>query len=376
MSEGPLQRWRLVLGQAGEAGLGCGLEGTAARADAALDWLYGRERTDGSEVGAHTGPRMGGSEASQLTVPDWINEVHELFPQETIERLEGDAVEQYGIAEVVTDPGVLERAEANPALLRAVLKTRHLMDERVLAAARVLVRRVVEQLLDSMAQEVRSAFGGVLVRDRSSRFSRGPLDLRRTLLGNLQHFDPDRGKLYLERTWHFQRRSRKLDEWQIIIVVDQSGSMLSSTIHAALTASILFGLPGISSHLVAFDTEIVDLTEDVRDPVQTLMSVQLGGGTYIGRAVEYAGSLIRRPRNAVVVLITDFYEGDTPGRLERVVQQLCAQGTLVLGLAALDAAAVPAYDRALAARLVALGAEVGAMTPGQLAAWLAEKVRR
>jgi len=371
-----IERWRLVLGEAGEAGLGGGgLQGGAARMDAALEWLYGRERTDGDGVGQLEGPRGAGDEASQLTVPDWINEVHELFPQETIERLESDAVETYGIAEVVTNPEVLERAEPNPALLRAVLQTKHLMDERVLQVARVLVRKVIEQLMDELAQEVRSAFSGVVARDRSTRFARGPLDVRRTLTANLKNWDPETRKLYVDRTWHYTRRSKRLDEWQILLVVDQSGSMLSSTIHAAVTAAILFGLPGIKSHLIAFDTEVIDLTEDVTDPVKTLMNVQLGGGTYIAKAMDYAASRIKQPSKAIVVLITDFYEGDTPGALEGVVHQLVSQGTTVLGLAALDETANPAYDRDLAARLVELGAHVGAMTPGKLAAWIAEKIK-
>jgi hypothetical protein len=371
-----IERWRLVLGEAGEAGLGGGrLQGGAARMDAALEWLYGRERTDGDGVGQLEGPRGAGDEASQLTVPDWINEVHELFPQETIERLESDAVESYGIAEVVTNPEVLERAEPNPALLRAVLQTKHLMDERVLQAARVLVRKVIAQLMDELAQEVRSAFSGVVARDRSTRFARGPLDVRRTLSANLKNWDPATRKLYVDRTWHHTRRSKRQEAWQILLVVDQSGSMLSSTIHAAVTAAILFGLPGIRSHLIAFDTEVIDLTEDVTDPVKTLMNVQLGGGTYIAKAMDYAASRIQQPSKAIVVLITDFYEGDTPGALEGVVHQLVGQGTTVLGLAALDETANPAYDRDLAAKLVALGAHVGAMTPGKLAAWIAEKVK-
>lgn len=372
-----IERWRLVLGEAGEAGLGAGsgLKGGAARMDAALEWLYGRERTDGDGVGQLQGPRSAGDEASQLTVPGWINEVHELFPQETIERLEADAVEGYGIAEVVTNPEVLERAEPNPALLKAVLQTKHLMDERVLQAARTLVRKVVEQLMEELSQEVRSAFSGIVARDRSSRFARGPLDVRRTLTANLKNWDPETRKLYVDRTWHYTRKHRKLEEWQILLVVDQSGSMLSSTIHAAVTAAILFGLPGIKSHLIAFDTEIVDLTEDVTDPVKTLMNVQLGGGTYIAKAMDYAASRIKQPSKAIVVLITDFYEGDVPGRLEAIVHQLVGQGTTVLGLAALDDAANPAYDRDLAGRLVELGAHVGAMTPGKLAAWIAEKVK-
>ena len=370
-----LARWRLILGKASEGSLG-GLSGRARQQEVALDWLYQRGSGDDGRAGSAAGPRQGGEGDSQLTTPDWINEVHRLFPKETIERLERDAVETYGLVELVTNPEVLERAEPNPTLLRAVLQTRHLMDARVLAAARRLVQKVIEQLLEALCQVVESAFRGALQRHRSSRFSQGPLDLRRTIAGNLGRWDPSRRKLLVERTWHHERRERRLDSWQILLVVDQSGSMLDSTIHAAVMASILHRLPGIHSHLICFDTQIIDLTDDVRDPVKTLMSVQLGGGTDIGKAMQYAASQVHSPHQAIVVLITDFYEGGSPAQLESVVAGLTAHGTQVLGLAALDREAVPVYDREQAARLVALGAEVGAMTPGELATWLAEKVRR
>ncbi len=367
-----LTRWRLVLGEAGEAALRAQLSGAAQRRDAALDWLYSRD----GDSGERTGPRRGGTEASDLTVPDWINEIHELFPKETIERLERDAVESYGIADVVTDPRVLDRVEPNEALLQAVLKTKHLMNEQVLASARRLVARVVDKLMNELATEIRSRFTGVVVRDRSRRHPKGgPLDLRRTLMGNLAHYDPGSRKLYPEKTWFFERRHKKLQAWQIVLLVDQSGSMLDSTIHASITAAILHGLPGVKSHLVVFDTEVVDLTDDAADPVKTLMQVQLGGGTFIAKAVSYGASLVRDPRRAIIVVISDFYEGDTPGLLERQVRALSAQGTKVLGLAALNRHGNPEYDRAEAERLVGAGAEVGAMTPGELANWLAEKIR-
>lgn len=161
----------------------------------------------------------------------------------------------------------------------------------------------------------------------------------------------------------------------MILLVDQSGSMVSSVIHSAVTAACLWGLPGMKTHLVAFDTNVVDLTQDVTDPVELLMKVQLGGGTDIAKAVQYGAQLIEAPRRAIVVLITDFYEGGSPSALLGTARALVAQGSKVLGLAALDDQAVPAYDRELAQKLVDVGCEVGAMTPGQLAESIAEKVK-
>lgn len=362
-----------MLGEPAEGSMGGVLGRDGMAMDAALEWLYGRDPSLGQR---DIKGRQGGSGPSVLSVPDWIQEVHRLFPKETIERLERDAVERFQIDEVVTSPEVLARVEPSQALLEAVLRTKHLMNPEVLALARKLVEAVVRQLMERLAKEVRRAFGGTLDRRRRSplKVARN-LDFRRTLKDNLRRWDPQRRRLYLERPFFFARTKRHVEKWQVILLVDQSGSMASSVIHSAVTAACLWALPGIRTHLVAFDTAVVDLTQDVTDPVELLMKVQLGGGTDIQRAVAYAAELIEAPRRAIVVLITDFFEGGSPELLVRRVAQLCGQGTKVLGLAALDEAANPTFDRGLAQRLVAVGAHVGAMTPGELASWIAEKVR-
>ncbi len=370
------ERWRLLLGEASQQQLAGGIgEGAGAleAMDQALGWLYGREDSGSAETDMRE--RHGSDGASQLTVPGWINEIHELFPQETIERLERDAIERYGIEEVVTNPEVLERATPNTALLHAVMRTKHLMNPQVLALARKLVAKVVAELIEKLAREVQRSFSGS--RKRQSLASRGSVSqfaARETLRRNLRHFDAQRGQLVIQRPLFYTNTRRTLEPWQVFLLVDQSGSMLGSVIHSAVTASCLWGLPGVRTHLVAFDTAIVDLTDSVQDPVEVLMKVQLGGGTDIGRAVGYAAERIEVPRRAIVVIVSDFYEGAAEHVLVNHVRALCAQGTKVLGLAALDERANPEYDRALAGRLADVGAQVGAMTPGQLASWLAEKL--
>ncbi|WNG58141.1 VWA domain-containing protein [Archangium gephyra] len=373
MTMDPLARWRLVLGEAAEGALGNSLDAQGRGMDTALEWLYGRE---GDLADRDVRGRQGGTGPSSLTVPDWINEVHTLFPKETIERLERDAVERYKIDEVVTRADVLSRVEPNETLLRAVLRTKHLMNPEVLAVARRIVEKVVRDLMEKLSKEVRQTFSGVLDRRRRSplKVARN-FDFRRTLRENLDRYSPTERKVSIEHASFFSRTRKYTERWQVILLVDQSGSMTSSVIHSAVTAACLWGLPGIQTHLVAFDTAVVDLTREVTDPVELLMKVQLGGGTDIQKAVAYGAGLIESPRRSIVVLITDFYEGGGPELLVRRVKDLCAQGTKVLGLAALEPDATPNYDRDLARRLVDVGAHVGAMTPGQLAAWIAEKVR-
>jgi len=370
----PLQRWRLLLGEPAQAACGT-LDDGALAADAALEWLYGRD--DGSGQGrAARGERSAGTGAAQLSVPDWINTVHQLFPQEVIERLERDAVERYGIDEVVTNLDVLERIEPSETLLRAVLQTKHLMNPEVLAAARKLVAEVVRRIMEQLATEVRQAFSGT--RDRRRR-SRIPIarnfDFKSTIARNLHRWSPAQQRLYLETPLFNSRTRRHTQAWDIFLLVDQSGSMVDSVIHSAVMAACLWQLPGMRTRLAAFDTTVVDLTCDVSDPVELLMKVQLGGGTDIARAVAWAQAHISQPTTSIVVVVSDFYEGGSESELVRRVKALVESGVKVLGLAALDSRAEPAYNHAMAARLVAQGAQVAAMTPGQLAVWLAEKVQ-
>ena len=374
MSSETIGRWRLVLGASSDAALGgaAGLSGDDLARDAALSWLYDREA---ELADRDIDTRAGSLGASVLAVPDWLGEVHRLFPRETIERLERDAVERYEIHEVVTNPEVLARVEPSETLLRAVLRTKHLMNAEVLALARDMVAKVVRQLIEKLAREVKQAFSGALSRKRSRLKIAKNFDAAGTIRKNLKRFDPETKRLGIETPLFFSRTRRHFEKWQVILLVDESGSMLDSVIHAAVTAACLWGLPAVRTHLCIFDTEVVDLTDRVTDPVEVLMKVQLGGGTDIAKAVGYATTLIEAPRRAIVVLITDFFEGSSQELLLARVKALCDQGTLVLGLAALDRNANPSYDRDLARRLASVGAHVGAMTPGELVGWLADKVR-
>lgn len=366
-----LTRWRLLLGEAASGALG-ELQGDALAADTALEWLYSRDpgRSARGERGT------GGNGPSQLTTPDWINLVHQLFPRETIERLERDAVEQYGLVDLVSHQEVLQRVEPSPALLRAVLRTKHLMNPAVLRAARQLVAQVVRRIMEELATDVRQAFSGTRDRRRRSslRIARN-FSFQLSVRDNLGRWDPLRRKLFIQNPIFTSRVRRQAQRWDLILLVDQSTSMVGSVIHAAVMAACLWQLPGMRTRLVAFDTEVVDLTADVSDPIELLMKVQLGGGTDIARAVGYAQHHVANPRQSIVVLVSDFFEGGSASLLLQRVRALVQSGVTVLGLPALDAQAVPVYDRELAQRLANAGAHIGAMTPGELALWLAQKVQ-
>lgn len=337
---------------------------------AALELLYSREHQGrGVRQDKRLGP--GSLDPSQLNVPRWLNQVRELFPQETCERITGHALNRYGLTELVTDPQVLASLEPSTELLGAVLAMKGQISGRVLGEVRRLIARVVDDVRKKLEQEVRNAFTGRLNRFRHSqlKLSRN-FDARETIRRNLKHWDRLRGKIVVESPRFFSRVKRYLP-WEVILCIDQSGSMAQSVIHSAVMAGILASLPLVRVKLVLFDTAIVDLTEFATDPVEVLLGVQLGGGTDIGRAVCYCEQLVTQPNRAVFILVTDFCEGTDPGVLFGACRRLREAGVRTLGLAALDEQANAWYDEHIAGRLAEDGMQIAALTPLQLAGWLA-----
>ncbi|EMY79329.1 uncharacterized protein YehP [Leptospira weilii serovar Ranarum str. ICFT] len=367
-----LVRWRLILGNGSEQSLGGQtLTSEQQRMNGACEYLYGREYGSGRNT------RSAGLEESNITVPLWINEVHELFPKKTIERIERDALERYQVMEIVTSPELLKRASPNTTLLKAVLHTKHLMNPQVLDLARELVRKVVEELMKKLETTILTSFQGVKNRNRRSSLKiYKNFDVKSTIRANLKNYDLTTKKLVLQKPLFHSRVQRSIaDRWQLIILVDESGSMLDSVIHSAVTASIFWGIKAVRTRLILFDTSVVDVTDYCSDPVETLMKVQLGGGTDIGGALLYAEGKIENPRRTIVILISDFYEGGPVSKLVSTTHRLVESGVKVLGLAALDEIANPNYDVTTAGKLVKVGAEIGAMTPGELADWVSEKIK-
>lgn len=235
---------------------------------------------------------------------------------------------------------------------------------------------MVDEITERLKREVHSAFSG-----RRNRFQRTHLkvaqnfDWQRTVRANLKNFDPERGQLLINQLF-FNSRVKKRLPWDVILCVDQSGSMVSSVIYSAVMASILSQLPAVNVRLIVFDTNVVDLSSQAQDPIELLMSVQLGGGTDIGKAVSYCETLINNPHRTVFALISDFYEGAYEQRLLAAVSRLVESRVTAIGLAALDDGGTPDYDRRLAERLARTGMHVGVMSPQNFAQWLAEVMER
>ncbi len=356
---GPADRWRLVLGRRTDR-----LPAPCAPLATALDELYGSGRGEGSRGDLPGAGRGGGREAPYPGVREWSEELAALF----------------GPCLLYTSRDVLavldsDRVRPSVDLLRSVLRHAGGLPEARLAALRPLVGRLVEALTRQLATRLRPALHGTVL-PRPSRRPGGGLDLPRTLRANLAtaRRGPDGTVTVIPEHPVFRTRARRAADWRLVLVTDVSGSMEPSTIWAALTASVLAGVPTLSTHFLAFSTEVIDLTGHVRDPLSLLLEVSVGGGTHIAAGLRHARELVTVPSRTLVVVVSDFEEGYPVGGLLAEVRALVGAGCHVLGCASLDDAGRPRYSTGIAAQLVAAGMPVAALSPLELARWVGEKI--
>jgi Mg-chelatase subunit ChlD len=380
-----LARWRLVLGKSAEAhDVTCGGDADYARIEELVGFLFGEGEGQGPGEGGpgsggrkrgRSGSRQGGKGAPTLTVPDWVHHVDELFPHQAREVLQRELIHRRGIRELLDQPELLEKIEPNLDLVKTILTHKDLLTPQTRVLARKVIDRVVQELREKMKVQVEQAITGALRRDRHSprRVFRN-LDLKTTLRRNLKNYHAESGKLLVNDLYFFAAE-RKRRPWHVIVTVDQSGSMLESAIFSAVMASIFGELPAVRTSLVLFDTEVVDLSDQVGQPVDVLLKVQLGGGTDITKALRYTRTLVRQPARTILVLISDFYEGRDERDLLAEVRLLAESGVRLVGLGALGYDARPAYNRTAARKLREVGMDVLVCTPERLAECMAEIIR-
>ncbi|MBE4741045.1 DUF5682 family protein [Streptomyces caniscabiei] len=366
----PTDRWRLLLGRESEK-----LPQDARRYAHALDELYGTGRGEGSSDLGRGAPGQGGSQdASFPTAREWGEELDALFGAEVREEVLARAADR-GRTDVLAelDP---EAVRPSVDLLTSVLNLAGGMPEQQLARLRPLVRRLVDELAKELATRMRPALTG-LATPRPTRRPGGRLDLPRTLRANLAstHRTADGRTMVVPERPVFSTRSRKEADWRLILVVDVSGSMEASVIWSALTAAVLGGVPTLSTHFLAFSTEVIDLTDRVDDPLSLLLEVRVGGGTHIAAGLAHARSLVTVPSRTLVVVVSDFEEGYSLGGLLGEVRALASSGVHLMGCAALDDTGTPRYSVPVAQQLVAAGMPVAALSPLALARWVGDRLR-
>ena len=371
VAEENLNRWRLILGKNSENQIEFTGEYSESISyqdmEETLDYLYSQEY--GEEL-----LRKGGTGKSQLNAAKWIEKARNLFPKKTVEVLEKQALEHFNLTELLTDKKVLEKMEPNTDLLKTILQFKHLMKSDVIAEAKRIIKKVVDEITEKLQTDIRKSLLGKLNRNMPSNVkSMKNLDIKKTIARNLKNYDTENSRLVLKNVY-FSSRVKRFNKWNVIIALDESGSMLDSVIYSAVMAGIFAKLPMIDTRLVIFDTNVVDLSGYIDDPVEVLMGMQLGGGTDINGALSYCESLCENPHNTIFVTVTDLYEGGSTQNLLRTCADIISSGSKMIFLTALDRDANPAYDKNVGQKLADMGAFVGAMTPEQLGDYIGKMI--
>ena len=357
-----LRRWRMALGGGEADGIGLALGGNDLRRDQALSALYDADRRAG----------LGGSSPG---VVRWLGDIRTYFPASVVSVMQHDALERLNLRQMLLEPELLASVEPDLDLATELIALGHVMPAQTRETARDVVRKVVEDVERRLASPMRQAIAGALNRASVTRRPRPrDIDWDRTIRRNLRHYQPSLRTVIPHTLLGHARRASSLRD--VVIAVDQSGSMAASVVYSAVFAAVMASIRSVQTRLFAFDTAVVDLTELLDDPVEVLFGTQLGGGTDINRAVGYCQSLIARPTDTIFVLITDLFEGGVERELLQRVSELLSSGVSVIVLLALSDKGAPSFDHELAGKLAALGAPAFACTPEHFPDLMATAIER
>lgn len=361
-NEQKMARWRLILGpQAKPFSDACLGEGMRIM-DAALAAIY-----DGDTSGKSSSRQGGTGKGHMPNLAKWLVDVRRFFPEDVVSVIQTDAIERKGLTSLLFEPETLKHIKPDISMVSTLMALKGQIPAKSKAAARELVRAVVDEIMQRLDTDLRRAVTGALNRREHSPIRNfSAMDWKRTISSNLKHFDPKTRQLFPEKFYFFERRQRQ-KAWTVILDIDQSGSMCESIIYASVMGSIFASLPALDTHVVVFDTEVTDLTELCRnDPVDMLFGVQLGGGTDINTSVAYCRSLITDPRKTLFILISDLYEGGVRAGLLRQMEELQGSGVSIITLLALSDSGKPSYDMALAKDIAKRGIACFACSPDRL----------
>lgn len=371
------RRWHLVLGtenNGGGKGSGSGAGGLSEqdrRLSQALTSLYGNgDQSDKKGRGSlsRSAPR----------VSQWLGDIREFFPSQVVQVVQRDAFHRLGLKQMLMEPEFLSAMEADVHLVADLVSLRSVMPEKTIDTARQVIQKVVDELMARLEQKTTEAIRGAINKSkRTFRPRFADIDWPRTIAANLRHYQAEYQTVVPEKLIGYMRQSRRMTDLdEVILCVDQSGSMATSVVYSSIFAAVMASIPAVKTQLVCFDTAIVDLTDELEDPVSVLFGVQLGGGTDINQAVAYCEDKIERPGKTHLILITDLYEGGDSESLQTRIAHLIGQGVNVITLLALSDDGRPAYDADLAAKFAAIGSPVFACTPDQFPGLMATALKR
>jgi Mg-chelatase subunit ChlD len=357
-----LRRWRLILGGAEADGTNLQLSGNDLIIDRALSALYDSER-------------RGGLGSSAPNIARWLGDIRTYFPSSVVRLMQQDALDRLNLRQMLLQPELLESVEPDVHLVANLLALSNVMPAKTKETARIVVRRVVEEVERKLANPLRQAVAGALNRSiRNRRPHYNEMDWLRTIRANLKHYQPEYRTVIPETRIGFGRKRAALRH--LILCVDESGSMATSVVYAGIFGAVLASLPSIRTQVVVFDTSVVDLTEELHDPVELLFGTQLGGGTDINRALAYCQGLIQQTHDTILVLISDLYEGGNREELIKRAALLAASGVQMIVLLALNDDGAPSFDHNIAAALAGLGIPSFACTPDLFPDLMAAAIQR
>lgn len=360
-----LRRWRLVLGSGEADGLNIALTDQDERMDGALQVLYDVERS-------------GGLSASAPYVARWLGDIRDYFPAPVVRLLQKDAMQRFDVRRLLVEPEFLEAVEPDIHLVSTLIQLNSILPAKTKETARLVVRKVIEELERRLANVTRQTVQGALNRaERSHRPRSNEIDWNQTIRRNLQHYQPAYGTIIPERLVGYGHKSRtSLPQRTIILCVDQSGSMSSSVVYSGIFGSVLASLRAVKTHVVVFDTAVTDLSDQLDDPVELLFGTQLGGGTDINRALAYCQGLIQQPRDTILVLVSDLYEGGNIKEMLHRAGDLVDAGVQVIALLSLSDVGRPAFHEHNAAALSELEIPAFACTPDLFPDLMAAVIQR
>lgn len=367
-----LRRWRLLLGGDQADGIGCTLSGGDMGMDRTLAALYDG---GGMDDGASGSGRRGGLGSSSPNVARWLGDIRTYFPSSVVQVLQRDALQRLNLQRMLLEPELLQSVEADVHLVANLLSLCSILPAKTKETARVVVQKVVDDLQRRLSEPTRQAVNGSLNRAiRNRRPRHNEIDWPRTIRANLRHYQPSYRTIIPETRIGYGRKRSALRD--IVLCVDQSGSMATSVVYAGILGAVLASLPAVSTQMIVFDTAVVDLTADLDDPVELLFGAQLGGGTDIERALSYCQGIIRRPQETILVLISDLYEGGSDEGMQRRAAALVSAGVQVIALLALNDDGRPSYDHGNAHAFAELGIPVFACTPDHFPDLMAAAIQR
>ena len=366
-----LKRWRLILGNHSQETLDGYAPGKIALnrdeqiMDDALAAIY--DETDPGSSGQAGSPRSAGLGPSSPHLAQWLADIRTFFSQDLVSVIQADAINRKGLTQLFFEPEILKNVQPDIAMVATLLSLRGRIPEKTKDTARELVKAVVAEITRKLGNEIRQAVTGALNKKNHSPIpSAASIDWKYTISRNLKNYNQEYRMLIPER-FYFYGRNQQANGWTVILDMDQSGSMADSIIYGSVVGSIFAGLPALNTRIVAFDTEVVDLTDQcANDPVEMLFGIQLGGGTDINKSVAYCQQFVKDPARTMFILLTDLYEGGNQASLIKRLEDLHQSGVKVICLLALSDQGAPVYDESSARKISQLGIPCFACTPGLL----------